>query len=172
MTPQENIAALLAILAEQSGENVSENRVNFTFGRLQEFPPAKVCEALLSLIETSRRFPTVGEIKNRMGMGEPTERGEAVMIVDRIFAGMRKFGAEPPSARVMDQLRAFIGEGAWRVVNSNGGWQLVCERAGENASALTAQIRDSAEAMIRCGQIEFGKTPSLPIRTDLRVLTE
>lgn len=160
----DHVIALLAMLAEQSGEKVSEQRLEFTSERLRQYDVEQVCRALMRMVETARRFPTVGEIKAAMGVAEPTGQDEARMIAEAIMTGIRKFGyVDAGNKKTPQAIRLAIGEAAWDLVTSVGGWNAVIERATENEMACRAQLRDLAEANLKSGGIKRGGLPGRPM---------
>lgn len=155
----ERIIVILAMFAEASGEKVSKERLKFTAERLMALEQTgDVVQALARMLESSRRFPTVAEVKAEMGVADATPRDEANQIADRIIAAMGKFGEIPPgnvtTARALEHA---LGESAWTCVERMGGWTMLLDRASENVGVLRAQIRDTAEGYIRTGIIERGR---------------
>src|SRR5689334_17808421 len=71
---EKHVVALLGLLAEQSGEKVSDARLEFIARKLTELGANESCIALNKMLETARRFPTVAEVKALMGLAEPTAR--------------------------------------------------------------------------------------------------
>lgn len=57
------IVGLLAIIAEQTGEDVSPARADFVVDRLLKLDHRLVILALERILESSRRFPTVQEVR-------------------------------------------------------------------------------------------------------------
>ncbi len=79
--------------------------------------------------------------------------------VSRIIKAIRKFGY--PSHT---EAREYIGELGWRIVERNGGWDVLCENLTEDQVGIfQAQARDLAKAQIqfsRAGRID--EAPALP----------
>jgi hypothetical protein len=160
VTNEEKILALLAMIAQQAGENVSQQRLDFICERLSGMDLEKAVVALNRLAESARRFPTVEEIRQAMGESV-TERDEGLLIANRINRAIQKFGEPSPgNATAAKAIKDFCGESVWEVIGTNGGWQTILQRAKENQSSFTAQIRDSASALLKCGVIESGKVPT------------
>lgn len=161
MTNNEQIVALLAVLAQQSGEQVAPFRIEFTSQRLIELnQPSQVITALTKLIETSRRFPTVGEVKAEMGISTPTARDEALAIADATIAVLSKFGWIQPGYAVGARARELAaGPAVWELIARQGGWNAALERMGENQMAFRAQMRDLAETYLKTGVIQRGQIP-------------
>jgi hypothetical protein len=160
METSDDIFMRLAALAQQSGENVSEFRLNFTVQKLLPLGADRVCRALERLLETAKRFPTVAEVKAEMGESELTMEDEARMIVERIAKAVGQFGEIPPGNKVTPgAVRLAIGEAAWDVVGKSGGWNAVTARLGENEVATRAQLRDITAVYLRTGEIERGTLP-------------
>lgn len=154
----ERIIGVLAMLAEASGEAVSKERLKFTAERLMTLDAGDVMQALARMLESSRRFPTVAEVKAEMGIADATPRDEANQLADRIITAMSKFGEIPPgnvtTARALEHA---LGESAWTCVERLGGWTMLLDRASDNVGMLRAHIRDAAESFLRTGVIERNK---------------
>jgi hypothetical protein len=156
MTANENhVLMLLAMIAEQSGETVSETRLDFVGRKLLELgPPAQICHALERLMESCRRFPTVAEVKEQIGIADPSARDAALMLADRVLAGVSKYGElQPGNLKGCRAIEKALGPAAWELVTRQGGWNAVVDRAVQAAS-LRAQLRDAAESYLKCGVIK------------------
>lgn len=160
MTPLQAVLARLALLAEQSGENVSEPRLRFIAEKLLPYGAEKVCEALEKLLESSRRFPTVAEIREAMGEAEPTARDVGLHVATVLLQAVSRYGSlQPGNARGAEAIKQAIGESAWSVALKLGGWNSLCDMAGDNVTALRAQIRDLVECYTRTGQMDQTDVP-------------
>jgi hypothetical protein len=161
MASNADVLVLLAMLAEQSGETVSPQRIDFTGQRLLALArPDVVAAALTKLLESARRFPTVAEVRAEMGMSDPTAKDEALMISNAICTALIRFGWLQPGYELGARAReAVVGPGAWHVLKHVGGWNAALDRLGENETALRAQLRDLAEAYLKTGAIERGQLP-------------
>ncbi len=155
------ILMLLAMMAEQSGEKVSEMRIDFLGTSLLEVAPAeKIVEALSRLLRSSRRFPTVGEVEAEMGLAAPTAKDEALLIADTIIGAAIRFGwLQPDYLEGAKAREACVGQAAWAVITKQGGWNNLLDRLGENQMALRAQLRDLAESYLKTGLIQPGTVP-------------
>lgn len=159
MQPSEKkVLVLLALLAEQSGDKVSEARLDFIAEELCALGAEKACVALKKLLESARRFPTVAEVKAEMGLGEPTTRDVGNMIAGVIVQAISRVGV-PVGPKGQAALDDMLGPAARIVVQKLGGWAMVVDQAGENLTALKAQIRDLAEAYTRTGEIDPAEIP-------------
>lgn len=148
------VLVMLAMLAEQSGEVVSETRLDYVGQRLIQLgTPTEVCAALEALIESSRRFPTIADVREAMGVADPTARDAALMLADRVLAGISRYGElQPGNVKGARAIEAALGPAAWELVQRQGGWNAVVDRAGQ-AGTFKAQIRDAAESYLKCGVI-------------------
>jgi len=149
----------LALLAEQSGEKVSEMRLKFATEKLGVYDPDQVCAALEKLLESSRRFPTIAEIKKEMGVAEPTGRDLGTRIANLIIQAMGKYGSLN-SVKQTEAIKLAIGPVAWDITNKMGGWNMCCDRAADNMTAFIAQTRDLVESYSASGLIEDGDIPA------------
>lgn len=153
MRTGEKIAAILAMLVEQSGEQVSRERLKFMTSKLLEFEPEKVAAALERMLESARRFPTLAEIKAAMGVAEPQPKDWALLLSDKICQGISKYG-EVVAGKTARSLEQALGPAAMALVARQGGWNACVDRAGENFGVFRAQIRTAAESLIMTGAIE------------------
>lgn len=156
---EKKVLSLLALLSEQSGEKVSPARLEFLAETLCEISPDKAVVALKKLLESARRFPTVAEVKAEMGMAEPTARDIGNEIAGLIVNTMARVGIPvgPSGVRIRDDM---LGPAALFVVDKLGGWPAVVEQAGQNLTALKAQVRDLAESYVKTGHIHAKDIPS------------
>ncbi len=167
MASEAHVLMLLAALAEQCGEQVMEARLEFMTRRLlalNDLP--RVCEALEGLLETAKRFPTVGDIKDAMGMRPASDESLAAEAATRILGAISKYGSQQyGSGRDCFAVQqAFIGEIGWHVVNISGGWQFICDSTdNENMLTAKAQWRGMALAAVQSakrGTLDLA--PALP----------
>jgi hypothetical protein len=169
---KQKIMIRLALLAEQSGDKVSETRLEFTAEKLFEYGHEKVCAALEKLLESSRRFPTIAEIKTAMGVAEPTGRDLGTHVANLMIQAMGKFGSLN-SVKQSTALKLALGDAVWDIVERLGGWNLCCDRAGENISSFVAQTRDLVESYSGTGMLSFEQVPkALPSRQDAWKMAE
>lgn len=173
----------LAMLAEQSGENVSEPRLEFMARRLLTLNAPDVCTVLEGMLETQRRFPTVGEIKAAMGITDVSDEDKAREVAERIWGGIAKIGsiigrgvlACDDSGKILiengdvvivpdpkwKRLAEHLGPIGLAVVNAQGGWSRICDTAtDDNATTLKAQWREFAAVLIR--KARAGTTDEAP----------
>lgn len=163
MTPEQRMLLLLAALAKQSGEQVDDFRLQFLQQRLAPLGIDAVCEALAKLLETSRRFPTVAEVKAAMGMAEPTPIDNARALADTLAAGVIRYGEIPPgNFRTALAVEHAVGPAAWALAVRTGGWNALVDRMAENELAARAQLRDSAFSMLQTGAVKAELPPKLP----------
>lgn len=158
------VLIMLAMLAEQSGEKVSEGRVDFVGqSLLQVAPPEQIIIALNKLLRSSRRFPTVGEVEEVMGVAQPTAKDEALQIADCVIQAAIRFGwLQPDYVEGAKARELAVGPAGWEVIKRQGGWNNLLERLGENQMALRAQLRDIAQTYLKTGIIAPGGTPIAP----------
>lgn len=153
MTPGDEILALLHLLAEQSGEKVSPERLKFTFDRLDAIGHHdQVSAALEVLLEKSRRFPTVAEVKELLGLKPPSPEDKGREVADRIYQALSK----PWEAAKRDE---FVGPIGAEVVRLNGGWQRLGENVLEAEVTIhKAQWRETAANLARKGGLGAAPT--------------
>jgi hypothetical protein len=149
----------LALLAEQSGDKVSETRLEYTAEKLVQYGEEKVCIALEKLLETSRRFPTIAEVKAALGVAEPSGRDLGTRVANLMIQAMGKYGSLN-SVKQTEAIKLAIGHVAWDIANKMGGWNMCCDRAADNMTAFIAQTRDLVESYNASGLIEAGDIPA------------
>jgi hypothetical protein len=116
--------------------------------------------ALQRLLDGARRFPTVNDVKAELGIGEPTMRDYALSVADKIFQAISRYGALPPgNVHTGEAIRRALGPAIWKIVERQGGWNAVVERAGEHQASYRAQLRDLAESYARTGIINPAEVP-------------
>lgn len=152
---------LLAMLAEQSGENVSETRIEFVARRLMELAPLPdLCRAIEKMLDSARKFPTVEEVKRALGKVDPSAADEGRLLSETLASAVAKYGSlQPGNVKGALAIEQAIGPAAWEVVLRAGGWNTIVDRMGENASAFRAQMRDLATSLLETGAIPRGKVP-------------
>jgi hypothetical protein len=154
-----DVMVRLALLAEQSGDKVSDARLDFTAEKIIGYGATEVCEALELLLENSRRFPTIEEIKKALGVSEIDGRDLGTHSANLLIAAMGKFGALNGAKQSL-AVKLALGESLWHIVESMGGWNLCIDRAGENLSAFVAQTRDLVASYSASGVIDAKKIPT------------
>ena len=121
--------ALLKMMASRSGDNISPALLDFTARKLAAIgDDERVCAALEALLETGRRFPTVGEVKELLGLKPPSPDDKGREVADRIYFALSK----PWKVKRRDD---YVGPIGVEIVNLNGGWA----RLGENVMEAEAR---------------------------------
>lgn len=70
---------------------------------------------------------------------------EGIEVANRIISAIGKYGYTNP-----EQAKEFMGDIAWAVVESWGGWQHICENFRCDDEGINrAQLRETAKTMIR-----------------------
>jgi hypothetical protein len=145
MNAEKRILELLAIISEQCGQQVSQNRLAFVYDALKGYPAQKVVDALQRIALRAKTFPTAGDILNEMGIRQLSPKENAVHAASLISGCIRRYGYTGTN----EEVRAYIGPLAWQIVQTLGGWQAVCDGVdNDNESFLKTQWRDLAESMM------------------------
>lgn len=149
MEPNVKVLALLAMLAEQTGEKISEARGEFMVAKLLPLGAQAVCQTLEAMLETARRFPTVGEIKAAMGLAQMSDQEAGRAVGERIYAAIARYGdCRADRQRIWD----FIGPIGLEVVRLQGGWDHLCATVQEDdATTWKAQWRELATIVAKQG---------------------
>lgn len=161
---EDEIMKYLAMLADQSSENVSPSRLDFMLEKLTELGHHdQVCAALDALLETSRRFPTVGEVKTLLGLAPASPENKGREVAERIFGAITKGWGSSLRPEVHKQRDEFVGPIGVEVVRMAGGWPRLSEIKQEDATTHKAQWREFAAIIARKGGLgdapQFSELP-------------
>lgn len=145
--PEVLFLQLCYLLAQQTGYQMTPEYLEYYRVALQPLGFEKVNRALKELLETARRFPTVGEVKDLCGQGDTHVYGDPAEIAEKIVGAMRMYGSWSHN---IEKVCDHIGPVGQAVVNIQGGWKELCASVDDNdqLSALKAQWRQSAAAVI------------------------
>lgn len=157
MNGLQKITVLLRHLAEQAHETVSDARMALVAERLMPYGSERVCEALVKLLDSSRRFPTVDEVRAAMGEATASGRDIGMQVANLLLDGVRRYG-EATNPRTAAAIERALGETAWRVVTALGGWNAVVEAAG--ADHFRAQVRDLVDSLSRTAGFAVDRLPA------------
>lgn len=142
---QTQILAILALIAEQTKEQISPTRLEFIYEALKPFPSAAVVDALKRVAMSARRFPTPTEILAEMGVKQLSNREQAVESVALIMGAVKRFGYTGTT----EEVEPYVGPLAWRAIKTLGGWRAFCDPiTNDNETSVKAQVRDLCEAML------------------------
>lgn len=148
---EEKIMVMLAMLAQQSGEEVSRERLKFTYERTENIPLDVLLGGLNTLLERAKKFPTVVEIRESCGiMAQKTisARDVASQIANRIWECVCTIGTICGTSR-FQTLEEKLGDTGMQVVRMSGGWNhLVDACASGEKTSHVAQWRDLAESIL------------------------
>lgn len=157
MNPEKRMLMLLALLAEQAGEQVSETRIDFMRRRLAELGAENVCIALEQMLESARRFPTIAEVKAAMGIRELSNEEKGREVGERIWAALCRWGSQMSR---WPEIAAYIGPIGEEVVKMQGGWIAICDTAtNDQAAAFKAQWRGLASVLAAKGPSNVDEVP-------------
>ncbi len=158
-----DVVGLLLILAEQTKESLSPERVEYIATELSALPGNQLHTALRKLIREARRFPTIAEIEEAMGIKGISDASRAAEAAARIEGAIVKFGSAGGHEKFKRQ-QEYMGELAWLVVERSGGYQHLCDTVdNDNLSTMKAQWRGVATALCdssRAGSLDLA--PVLP----------
>jgi hypothetical protein len=152
MSPEVQVLALLAMLAEQTGEKVSQARSDFYAERLIPLGAGRVVEALKRMMDGAKRFPTVNEIKAELGEAPQTAEDKGREVADRIWVSLTRGWASSLSPAVQAERDTFVGPIGVEVVRQMGGWQRLGEVCMEDEETTRkAQWRETARIIAQKG---------------------
>lgn len=154
MNGSREIIQMLVILGETTKETLSQERIAFMVSELEPHGADKVLVALKGLIRSAKRFPTICEVEEAMGLAQATSRDAALMLADRVFDGVARYGElSCGNTRGARAIEMALGPAAWELVMRQGGWNTVVDRAAEGG-IFKAQLRDAADSYLKCGVID------------------
>lgn len=155
------IALLLAMLAEQTGAQVSKDRYAFYIEYLMPLGEA-VIPALKQLLLSARHFPTVQEIRDAMGMRELTPQQEGREVAARLWSAVCKFSSQVNDKK-MPEIETYVGPVGWAVVQQLGGWNSFVDGASAaDQGIVMAQWREHA-AVVKI-RVEHNRALALGMR--------
>lgn len=159
----EVILGLLVVLAEQTGEHLSEPRLRLFASELLSagHNAEDVANALRRLFRRVKRFPSIAEIEEEMGVATASVADEGRMIAATIYTAVQRYGSLPPDNRdTSEAIRLAVGPAVWELISKLGGWNSIVEQAGaHDPGTFSAQVRELATAYLKSGVIEIGKVP-------------
>lgn len=156
---------MLEFIAESLGKNVTRDFIAYYDERLRKHGYEKLCVVLQQFADDPKRFPTIRDIEDRLGVGELSDEAKGRDAAARIAAAVGKFGSicghDPDK---LARIREYMGDLAWAIVNAQGGWNQICEvLTPQNTPTHTAQWRELAIAYCakgRAGNVD--EPPGLP----------
>ncbi|OFZ18520.1 MAG: hypothetical protein A2X94_00835 [Bdellovibrionales bacterium GWB1_55_8] len=165
-----SIQAIKALIVQTSayfGQKFEDHVVQMFAEDLADLPVEKVASALKELRRDPKttRFPLPAAIR---AVAKPTlvPEHEAIEAASRIIAAVARIGSYRS-----DDARQEVGELAWAIVQSEGGWENVCQMlTHDNLSILRAQWKHLAVsklAQAKGGQ--FTAQSRLSLRQESRI---
>jgi hypothetical protein len=148
MTAQQDFYGKLTALATLCSNFVlSRDLISIYDSALSSLGYERAARAVEHVILTRNSrdpFPSVRELRSVVDPEQEPADG-AAMISAAIFGAVSRIGPYNTQAA-----REALGEVAWKVVQSEGGWQTLCEAVRfDNATTYKAQWRRLAEALLR-----------------------
>jgi hypothetical protein len=139
---------------EMSGKNLSNNILDtyLMFFKNSDFLAIK--KVMLEFFKTAK-FPTVNDIKSRIGEIEISPEERARVLAQEVIAAIGQFGW----CNERDAKNHFGPN--WDIITGFQGWGLLCNLQNDDLSTFSAQFRNYAE--IRFKEIVLGQT-----RTELK----
>lgn len=157
---EKEFITMLEALADMTGMKATPFIMGFYADNLRAFRWERVNKALLGFMEDARKFPTVAEVKEKLGIlpvKPVTAEDNAREAVSRIWEAMRTCGWNRPK-----EAQAFIGELGWKVVERYGGWSAVTDLEEDQRMGITAQMRDLAISLQKFSSHGINTGPTLP----------
>lgn len=143
MEPKRKIYEELLFLALATGQAQDENRIKIYVEDLSEFKIESVILAIRAIRKTTKFFPSLGEIIEKIQSPDGPTDEMAVMISNQIIEAFSMFGQQNSG-----EARAFLGPDKWGIVERSGGWNNICLTPYSELGTLRAQIREVAKAYL------------------------
>jgi len=131
-------------MADLYGRSFGEEATRLFLDGLSDLEPDQVVLAIkqYSRLESSKSFPSIGQIRALVVPAE-SEDSLAREVAELIPKAIRRFGYTNP-----DKAKEYLGELAWKVVESSGGWRVLCELTNEeDLPTLKSQWREYAKVL-------------------------
>lgn len=141
---KERIYDLLAQLSVLFDDRPSEERLIAFCEVLHEYPMSDIEKSIKRAITESERFPTVARLVKNM-LPDVTQVDDAAnRIAGEIISGISRFGRYN-----YNEAKKSMSNSAIQVVESFGGWALICETTTAQLNTVRAQLRDIARGISR-----------------------
>ncbi len=111
----------------------------------------KVANAMKQIFKSSKKFPTIAEIEEVIGVIKPEARDESDAMAGRVIEAISKFG-EYQAVKA----KAHLGELAWTAIERVGGWRALCMSDESQMHILRPQLArmcQSVRAMDSVGRL-------------------
>ena len=148
----------IILLASFAGRDVNQMILDGYMRAVSDLDQGLVLKSLRDWTKTGKGFPQPADIRARV-MPEIDGRDEGLEVSNLIIKCVCRFGYTNPKAA-----QEAMGDLAWEVVKSIGGWKHICETLDfNNETIFRAQVRDTAQALSkRAKRGELNQTPELP----------
>lgn len=144
MNKRAEIGRLVTALGEYYREPLSATQIAMYAEDLMCLEPAQLAQAILTYRNDPRndRFPLPVKLKAMIGQVINPE-DEAVRVAGRILEAISRIGPYDSA-----KAKAFIGDAGWAVVQSEGGWESICEIQTDDIPIRKAQWRNLAKSFL------------------------
>lgn len=143
---EERFLELLTVLAEQTRYKLTDLASELYDTALSKFGYEEINEVLIDMIQTAKRFPTIGDIKEKLGAADIDPEAVARTIAERIFQAVGRWGSNP---HYWEQIKEFIGPIGIKTVGDSRGWISICDSmTNDQATTFKAQWREYAIGLI------------------------
>lgn len=169
---EKEFAMMMEAMAEMTGTTLSKFMGTYYLDRLKPYGWQRVNTAILALMENLRRFPTVEDIKEAMGIvaeNPITEEDEAIQLVGLIFQTISRVGGYNPKVA-----KERIGAFGWELIEQYGGWAALCNIEEDRRVGITAQMIKAARSQRKVLSDRTNMAPgiaeSTPLQQALRII--
>ena len=139
-TDKEKLFEALRKLAVFKGVEVTQERIGLYVEYLSRYDLKKVSAALKVLLNTHTGFPDIAHIVKLVDPSM-TEDEKGNEIAGAIIDSVKSFGSYQPL-----EAKKYLGPIAWWVVESFGGWGILCRMTTAELGTTRAQLREMGKA--------------------------
>lgn len=148
---KDKIYCELVLLSVSVGQKQEEARLKIYVESLMAYEPESVIQAIRSVMMTTRFFPAIVDIIEKIKSPNGTTDEQAVMVANKIFEAITRFGSYQWA-----EAKEFLGEDVVGIVERfGGGWTDLCRVEYDEIPTTKAQLRELAKAYIGKSKREF-----------------
>jgi hypothetical protein len=117
------------------------------------FKPEEVKYVLDRCLSISPFFPAICEFYKIIKPIKENHDDQANLLVGKIIKAISDYGPYQTS-----NVKDFVGEVSWDVIENFGGWHMLCEITNDQLPATRAQLRDLAKGIVKKSSVQKNLT--------------
>lgn len=118
----DEVIAMLQEIAATFGKRIPAPVVACYAAEAMKTGPEEFCIVLGALATGLGHLPSLRQIREEMGVAEPTAQESAAGLWARVETAVRRYGSYR-----LEEARDALGPTAWKLVSLLGGWEAVCQ---------------------------------------------